>query len=306
MNSTETDSTTKVNAYTTYEIGSLTKAFTATAVFQLIEQGKLSLDDTLNKFFPEFEKGKDITVYQLLHMQSGLRREFAYPDGNDVDIDMEIFKKYYKDGYTDDELLDMLFAADLEYEIGTKFSYSNVNYTLLAMIIEQITGDSYSEYITKNIFEPCGMEHSSSMAFGDVTSVPEKPPEGYYPFDVNEVTDNGYDLGARSFRGCGDIHSCAADMLAFDRALTGGKLINEDSLAEMFKMDMGYGCGWGLTGKYENAYYHEGGTPSFHTGNLLCKSREYGNVYLIQLHSTYADSKYLSECTNNICAYLNQ
>ena len=62
----------KVDAYTTYEIGSLTKAFTATAVLQLYERGKLSLDDTIDLYFPEFEYGKEITVYHLLHMQSGL------------------------------------------------------------------------------------------------------------------------------------------------------------------------------------------------------------------------------------------
>lgn len=305
MNSTETDGTTKVDAYTTYEIGSLTKAFTATAVFQLIEQGKLNLDDTLGKFFPDFEKGKDITIYQLLHMQSGLRREFAYDDSaNESNVDMEVFKKYYTDGFSDEELLDMLFSSELEYEPGSKLSYSNVNYTLLAMIIEQITGESYSEYITKNIFEPCGMEHTTSMTSGDVTSIPEAPPEGYYPFDVNDVTDKGYDLGARTFRGAGDIHSCGADMIAFDRALIGGKLISEDSLNEMFKSDMGYGCGWTAAGQYENAWYHEGGTPSYHTSNLYCKSSEYGNIYLIQLHPTYADNKYVNECTNNICAYV--
>ena len=67
----------KVDAYTTYEIGSLTKAFTAAAILQLCERGKLSLDSTLDLFFPEYEYGKDITVYHLLHMQSGLRKDLS-------------------------------------------------------------------------------------------------------------------------------------------------------------------------------------------------------------------------------------
>ena len=74
VNSIDVDGN-KVDAYTTYEIGSLTKAFTATAVLQLCEQGKITLDDTLDKYFPEYEYGKDITIYQLLHMQHLIPRQ---------------------------------------------------------------------------------------------------------------------------------------------------------------------------------------------------------------------------------------
>ena len=79
VNSVETDGENRVNAYTVFEIGSVTKTFTAAAVLQLWEQGKLNLDDPLCKYFPEYEKGAEITIRQLLHMQSGLRREF-FPD----------------------------------------------------------------------------------------------------------------------------------------------------------------------------------------------------------------------------------
>ena len=93
----------KVDAYTTYEIGSLTKAFTATAVLQLCEQGKLSLDSTLDVYFPEFECGKEITVYHLLHMQSGLRQDFVSDDtflDENGNPDEEEFRRYYYDGFT--------------------------------------------------------------------------------------------------------------------------------------------------------------------------------------------------------------
>ena len=76
VSAVETDGATRVNEYTVFEIGSVTKTFTATAVLQLWEQGKLNLDDPLGKYFPAFEKGAGITIRQLLHMQSGLRREF--------------------------------------------------------------------------------------------------------------------------------------------------------------------------------------------------------------------------------------
>ncbi len=290
----------KVNAYTTYEIGSLTKAFTAAAVFQLCERGLLSLDSTLDLYFPEFEHGKEITVYHLLHMQSGLRTDFVgdetFLDENG-NPDAEEFRRYYYDGFTDGELLSMLFSCEPEFSPGTKFLYSNTGYTLLAMIIEKITGESYAEYVQKNIFDVCGMEHSSSMTTGDVTSIPEFVPNDDSPFkDPYEIVDTLYMQLIKPQRGVGDIHSCAADLLLFDRALIGGKLINEDSLAEMFHMDKGYGCGWVPARPGSEIYYHGGETYIYKAYNLYAKTKRYGNIYLIQLHPTVAGDQYSNEC----------
>ncbi|MBO5620764.1 MAG: beta-lactamase family protein [Butyrivibrio sp.] len=105
---------------------------------QLCEQGKLSLEDALGKYFPEFEYGKDITVYQLLHMQSGLRKDFVTEETfllENGERDMEEWKRYFYDGFTDEELLNMVFDDELEYEPGTKYQYSNVGYDLRAMIL---------------------------------------------------------------------------------------------------------------------------------------------------------------------------
>lgn len=110
----------------------------ADAVLQLCEQGKLSLEDALGKYFPEFEYGKDITVYQLLHMQSGLRKDFVTEETfllENGERDMEEWKRYFYDGFTDEELLNMVFDDELEYEPGTKYQYSNVGYDLRAMIL---------------------------------------------------------------------------------------------------------------------------------------------------------------------------
>jgi len=294
----------RVDAYTTYEIGSLTKAFTAAAVFQLCEQGKLSLDSTLDRFFPEYEYGKEITVYHLLHMQSGLRKDFMSDDtflDENGNPDVEEFRRYYYDGFTDGELLSMLFTGKPEFTPGTKFSYSNTGYTLLAMIIEKVTGKSYAEYVRENIFDVCGMEHSSSMTTGDVTSIPEFVPDGSSPFgDPYEIVDTLYMQLIRSERGVGDIHSCAADLLLFDRALTGGKLISEKSLAEMFHMDKGYGCGWMPARPNSSIYYHGGETYVYKAYNLYAKTKKYGNIYLIQLHPTLAGDQYSNECMLDI------
>lgn len=303
INSIDVDGN-KVDAYTTYEIGSLTKAFTATAVLQLCEQGKITLDDTLDKYFPEYEYGKDITLYQLLHMQSGLRTDFVTDDffiDENGNRDIEVFKKYYYDGYTDEEMLELLFSDAPLYAPGTTFSYSNAGYVLLAMIIEQVTGESYGEYVQKNIFDVCGMEHSSSTTVGDVTSIPVNTSDE----DPYELVDTLYTQVQNTLRGANDIHSCAADMLSFDRALIGGKLLSEESMAEMFNLDMGYGCGWMQCGRPTyNSYYHGGQTYFYMAYNVYCKSEKYGNVYLIQLHPTLACDNYSNECINNVVTAL--
>ena len=219
----------KGDAYTTYEIGSVTKMFTATCILQLAEQGKLSISDTLDKYFPEFEKGKEITIFDVLHMQAGLEREFfpdsAYykPDGS---VDEDFTRKYYTDGFTDKELLKSLFSLDLLYKPGTDCQYSNAGYILLAMIIEKVSKMSYSKYVQKNIFDVCGMTHSSSMKRGDITSVPENDMTNT-EFNTGELFGSLYFQDPKTGSGAGDIHSCAADMIIFDRALISGKLINQ-------------------------------------------------------------------------------
>ena len=283
VNAVETDGKTRINAYTVFEIGSVTKTFTATAVLQLWEQGKLDPDDPLGMYFPEFEKGAGITIRQLLHMQSGLRREFFPAEELE---NPDLMKKYYTDGFSDEELLAALFEAEPGHVQDTKYEYSNVNYTLLAMIIEKITGESYGAYIREHIFSVCGMEHSYCTEPGRLTSVPEPVPEGTYPFDFDDVFPTGYMSDLRTSRGAGDIHSCAADLLAFDRALTGGKLINRKSLEEMFNTENGYGCGWVRVGRREPAYLHSGGTPSYMSHNLYCQTKNFGNLYLIILNPT--------------------
>ena len=294
----------RADAYTTYEIGSLTKAFTATAVFQLCERGELSLDSTLGLYFPEFEYGKEITVYHLLHMQSGLRKDFVSDEtflDENGNPDIEEFRRYYYDGFTDKELLSMLFACEPEFSPGTGFLYSNTGYTLLAMIIEKVTGESYAEYVRENIFDVCGMDHSSSMATGDVTSIPEFVPDGSSPYtDYHEIVDTLYMQLIKPERGVGDIHSCAADMLLFDRALIGGKLISGESLAEMFRMDRDYGCGWMRARPGAPIYYHGGQTYAYLSYNLYGKTEKYGNIYLIQLHPTVEGDRYSNECMREI------
>lgn len=136
-------------------IGSITKQFTATALLLLEEQGKVSLDDPLKKYFPDFPAfGASITLYQLMHQTSGLSDfvNFAYLAGLDPYTVKIPVGKYLSWIYAQDKLM---------FEPGTKYQYSNTNYFLMALIIQKVTGMGLGEFAKKNIFKPLGMTHTT-------------------------------------------------------------------------------------------------------------------------------------------------
>lgn len=276
-----------VDMYTTYDIGSCSKTFTAVAVFQLIEAGMVSLDDPVTKYFPEYETGRDITVYHLLHMQSGIADYTNDPEtfwGELCTQDMEKYTYlFFNDELSDEDFLQALYAAPLHYTPGTDSDYSNTNYHLLAMIVEQVSGMQFNEYLQAHIFDPCGMEHTTSMVIGDETSVPKFFNELASAGIVNE---NGYSPQPGTERGAGGVHTCVADLWAFDKALVSGQLISNNSLEEMTHFEKDYGCGLYPYGKH--AYGHSGRNGTYTTQNVIIESEQFGRVYFIA--STSSDA----------------
>ena len=288
-----------VDMHTTYDIGSCSKTFTAVAVFQLAEAGLVSLDDPLSKYFPEYETGKGITVYQLLHMQSGIPdytndSETFWTDTDAEDTE-QLVRKFFRDELTDEDFLRNLYAAPLYFTPGTMQSYSNTDYHLLALIVEQVSGMKLNEYLRKHVFEPCGMEHTTSMAVGDETSVPKMFTDLLSAGIVNE---NGYSLQPNTERGAGGIHTSVADLLAFDKALLSGRLVSSASLEEMTHFDMDYGCALYPYGK--NAYGHSGRNGTYTTQNVIIESEQYGRVFFIASTPTDAGTFGLDSLTKLI------
>lgn len=256
----------EVTPYTTYEIGSITKSFTATCIMKLIEEGKLSIDDTLGDFFPEYnycsnyEKVSSITVSDLLHMRSGLPDYLNAPEKYfNEELVLELSSGDFRSKSAADRLSSFFSNIDdnlfLENTFGcvnaktpnTEYEYSNTNYYLLSLIIEQVTGHPYGEYITETILEPCNMSSSTSMVDGNVTA---------------SFKENGFMFEIFYTKGAGDIHSNVVDLLKFERALFGGYLLNEESMNELLKPIDSYGCGWFIK---DDEYYHGGATPAFAT-----------------------------------------
>ena len=274
-----------VDMYTTYDIGSCSKTFTAVAVFQLAEAGLISPDDPVSKYFPEYETGKDITVYHLLHMQSGIADYTNDPEtfwGETAAQDPDqLISMFFNDEFSDEDFLQALYAAPLYFTPGTEQSYSNTNYHLLAMIVEQVSGMKFNEYLQEHIFTPCGMEHTTSMAVGDETSVPKLFTD---LLSMGVVNENGYSVQPNTERGAGGIHTCVADLWAFDKALVSGQLVSSESFEEMTHFEMDYGCALYPYGK--NAYGHSGRNGTYTTQNVIIESEQYGRVFFIAATSS--------------------
>lgn len=133
----------KNSSTTIFDIGSITKQFTATAILKLEMQGKLSTNDKISEYFKTVPKDKaDITIHDLLRHQSGLI--------SNVGGDYELI--------SEEDFLNKVFASPLRFETGTNFSYSNIGYSLLAMIIEKTSGQSYETYLYENLWKPAKME----------------------------------------------------------------------------------------------------------------------------------------------------
>lgn len=219
---------------TMFLIGSVAKTLTATAILRLKEQGKVKLDDPVARYLPELSY-KNITLRQLLTHTSGLL-EYQSP---------EIIKEIQGKGASNAELAKIIarLSPKPEFEPGAKWEYSNTNYILLALIVEKVSGQGFPQFIKENIFIPSGMRHS----FVGINNIPEtlkkKIASGYRYTNplatapVNVDTLEGARLAyatKQNLYGAGNIYSTTGDLLKFHQALQRRKILNRQSLLEMY------------------------------------------------------------------------
>ncbi len=207
---------------TKFAIGSVTKQFTAAAIMQLREKGQLSLDDPIAKYFPDYpeDAANKITIRHLLTHTSGIVNFTsvpAYVQWKDQDVPLET-------------QINAISTLPLEFEPGTKFSYSNSGYKLLEAIINQVSGKLWHIYIAENIFASVGMSQSGY----DLMSVAEKERAIGYLFD-----DKGKPVPtdlpkATTPGGAGALYSTVGDLAKWDEALRGEKILKRASLDTMF------------------------------------------------------------------------
>jgi CubicO group peptidase (beta-lactamase class C family) len=220
---------------TVFDIGSLTKSFTATAVLQLQEKGKLRLEDTLDKYLPGApDDKKAITIRELLSHTAGLDSDFPFS---------EKATGYYEQ-VSRDEALKRIFATTLIAKPGEMYSYSNLGYILLAAIIEQSSGTTYHDYIRQNIFRPAGM--TSSGFWGD--EMPRVPSRLIaHSYEDGKDTGSPDKLSATTWmdQGGGEMVSNAKDLYRFLQAFLDNRLVSKESRQLMWTKVKGrYGLGW--------------------------------------------------------------
>lgn len=248
---------TRINSSTNFRLASITKQFTAMSILILSEQGKLSLNDNLSKFFPDFPSyADDITIEHLLQHTSGI---LAYENYIDDTVTVQL---------KDKDVLEIVMAQDSTYfEPGSQHRYSNSGYAVLAMIIEKISGLTFAEFLKENIFDPVGMTNTVAFEEG-ISEVPHRS------YGYND-TDSGIVFSDQSLTsavlGDGGIYTSINDMQKWDLALSQYKLISSSLQEEAWtkgKTSAGevfdYGYGWRLD-EYDNRItrYHTGGTCGF-------------------------------------------
>lgn len=254
-----------------YSVGSVTKQFTAAAILKLCEEGKLSLDDTLEKYYPDYPAGKDITIHSLLSMQSGIP---DYSRSYDEDgYEISVSSSPYIAGTSETNsaqqnrkvLQEYIFAFELLFEQGDRYSYSNSNYFLLGGIVEQVSGVSYHDYVRENFFVPLGMD---TAGFVDDYDHPDAVIAKGYHRASNASLIFAYD--GVSFA-CGDVMASPKDMEKWTVALHGGKVLEEEWYRLMttpYIEDEASGASYGyglMIADLSDArmYFHPGSIPGF-------------------------------------------
>jgi CubicO group peptidase (beta-lactamase class C family) len=241
---------------TKFRLGSLTKQFTAVSVLLLEERGKLSVDDPVKKFMPNAPAAWDkITIFNLLTHTSGIPSFTGFKDY----ADSEPFAT------TPTKLVARFLDKPLDFEPGTKWSYSNSGYVLLGYLIEKVSGNSYADFVQKNIFDPLGMRDSG---YDSNTDVIRHRASGYVP-GPKGPTNAGFIHMTIPFS-AGSLYSTTEDLLKWEIGLFGGKLLSAASLQKMttpFKQDYAFGLGVAtVDGKRQIS--HGGGIEGFNT--YLC------------------------------------
>jgi len=251
---------------TRFRLASLNKMFTAVAVLQLVDAGKLSLDDTISRHLPDYPDqaiARSITLRQLLNHTSGLG-----------DIFGEDFSRYSQTLQTHADYVSHFGATPPEQTPGSQDGYSNYGYVVLGAVIEAVTGQSYYDYVERHIYRIAGMTSSGSEPESAV--VPDRA-VGY------SRQDGGWqpETASLPWRGtaAGGGYSTVGDMLKFGEALRKGKLV-APALLEAATAPQNhkawYGYGFMVSGQGEERQYgHEGGAPGGNTAFVVLPSKGY-------------------------------
>jgi len=236
------------NEKTIYRIGSISKVFTATMVFQLIEEGELTLSNKLDTWFPEVPNAKLISIEHLLGHRSGI-----YNFTNDSE-----YTQWMTMPKTHAEMLQVISKNPPVFTPGSKWEYSNSNYVLLSYILEKITGKLYPELLKERITDKIGL---TSTYYGAEMNTDRNEAKSYgFIGQWKELPETDMSIPS----GAGAVCSTQYDLTKFITALFSNKLIKTESLSRMKSMLEGHGLGlFEYTFSDKKAFGHNGGIDGF-------------------------------------------
>jgi D-alanyl-D-alanine carboxypeptidase len=281
-----------VDVHTRFEIGSITKQFTAAAILQLREQGRLSLDDRLGKYVPQYVPGRNVTLRQLLWQVSGIPN-YTSTAGfrNMISLQGTTIVLGRRGNFN--AMLALIRGLPLHFRPGTQWRYSNTNYVLLGRVVEIASGMSWEQYVRTHIFAPAGMHESSFMS--DESHIADMA-TGYMMYHGHVRPTSNFIGWAFS---AGAIVSTASDLAKWDAALFGGKLV---SAADLRLMTTGgplpagganehYGFGW-VVDRYDGQprIWHNGGTLGFSASNQIYPRQHQAVIVLVNQAGGAADT----------------
>jgi CubicO group peptidase (beta-lactamase class C family) len=247
---------------TRFRIGSVSKQFTAAAILKLQEQGKLSVDDKLSRFIPDFPRGHEVTIHHLLTHTSGIRSYTSKPD----------FLSSVRQFTSPESLISSFKNDPFDFEPGKRWSYNNSGYFLLGYIVGKISGKSYADFLKETFFQPLGMTDTGVHHWSDIL---EHEASGYAFVNGKLQKADNWDMSRAG--GAGALYSTIEDLHRWNEAVFSGKVLTETSAKSAFtavrtaaedpkvpKVE-GYGYGWTISkqrGLEEIA--HGGGLHGFH------------------------------------------
>ncbi|MBK0382700.1 beta-lactamase family protein [Pedobacter sp. SD-b] len=238
-----------------FQLASISKTMTGTAVLMLMERGKLKLSQTVDEFYPEFPY-KGITIEMLLSHRSGLNNYVYFTDG--------IWKDKYK-AMTNQDVIKLYaqYKPAPYFPPNRQFHYNNTNFMLLAAIVEKISGEDFDIFMKQNVFNPAGMKHTAIYSTAKYEKIPVDV-VGHDRVWRRSVRQNFLD-GPTGDKG---VYSTVEDLFLFDRALRDGLLLKKSTLdsaytphSKLQNQYFGYGLGWRMfvdSTKNEQVIYHTG------------------------------------------------
>jgi len=266
-----------VSSDTKFRIGSITKQFIASSILKLQEEGKLNVQDKLSKFIPDFPKGDEITLHQLLTHTSGI---FSYTESPN-------FYKYTTMPISSASLVDTIKTYPFDFNPGEKYKYCNSGYFILGYIVEKTSGKKLNDYLTETFFKPLGM---NSTGIHDPYKLLENEAYGYSYERGKVIKSLNWDMSWAG--GAGAIYSTVKDLNLWNEAIFNGKVLSAASIQSAFtpselnnKEKTEYGYGWVIS-KYRglNSIGHTGGLDGFLSG--LGRQPESNTNIIILCNST--------------------